>query len=672
MHDLYQMPALILTILLLPTFGHLYYRTRDIRNLLWFLAFLLVVVRASLLYATGRWEFLNESTPWNIGQAAGLMAAALFLSSLSPLSFRVGRFHILYAIPFTVPLVIYALLAHGLFQVEKPSGIMFWVFPALGFCSMIVGLMWGLAKGTLPAWLGLTVCAVIGGFAIWFYFQTGLYWPLILAECGTYLIAALLVFSVFQRVSPGVMVSFLGFALWSLPILFLFPRFQQPDVILALLRLIVMAKVATALGLILLALENELEMNKSAREREQQARRELEAYASLALSRRRVEDFDRQADQICQAVASNSRFTQVALLLLHGTGMYRLAGAAGLDAATVKALDSLAARIPVAEFLQPGSEPAAVENSEALNIDLRSWMRPGDDLERLRFTSAIAIPLRGRSAVEGVLLLAGMRNERGGESLRRDDLAPIETLTARMQSVRSQTAMLEKLIDSEKFAGLGQLAGNVTQQLNNPLTVILGYASLLEEAPGIDPQEHKGVEAILNAARSMRSTLESLQRVARSQSGELIAVSVAELLTDLAQLQRPEFLRRSIEFNVSIAPDLPNVLCRPQQLRQAILHCLQFSTDALEAVRAEGDRTVTVDATMSGPSVRIAIAHSGAGFAYPERAFDTFAPAQAAAGEMAGLGLGLCATIVRENNGQISAMNLEPTGAAIVIELEAA
>ena len=54
-------------------------------------------------------------------------------------------------------------------------------------------------------------------------------------------------------------------------------------------------------------------------------------------------------------------------------------------------------------------------------------------------------------------------------------------LVARLQAVRSQTTMLEKLIDSEKFAGLGQLAGNVTQQLNNPLTVILGYASLLEE-----------------------------------------------------------------------------------------------------------------------------------------------------------------------------------------------
>ncbi len=47
-----------------------------------------------------------------------------------------------------------------------------------------------------------------------------------------------------------------------------------------------------------------------------------------------------------------------------------------------------------------------------------------------------------------------------------DDLLPIEMLVARLQATRSQTMLFEKLIDSERFAGLGQLAGNVTQQLN--------------------------------------------------------------------------------------------------------------------------------------------------------------------------------------------------------------
>lgn len=674
MHDLYQVPALVLTVLLLPAFGHLFLRTRDIRNLLWFLAFVLIAVRSALLYSTNNWTFLSENTPWSaaVGESCGLVAAALFLSSLSPLSLRLGRLRILYAIPFTIPLVIYAVLAHWVYRGVTPHGAMFWLFPFLGFCSIVAGLLWGRAKGTLPVWLGLTICVVFGALAVSFYFRAGLFWPLILAESGTYLVAALLVFSVFRRVSPGVVLSFLGFIFWSLIIFLISPRSHEPVIHLLLLRLIILAKVATALGLILLALENELAVNKATGEREQRARRELEAYAGLELSRRRIEDFDRQADHICETVAANSRFSKVALILLHGTGMYRLVGAAGLDGATTKALDALAARIPVADFLRTGSASPAAENSQAVHLDLHPWMAPGDDLERLRFTSAIAVPLQGRAVMEGALLLAGTRNGQAIEVLRHDDLAPIEMLTARMQSVRSQTRMLERLIDSEKFAGLGQLAGNVTQQLNNPLTVILGYASLLEEAPGLEPKERKGLDAILNAARSMRSTIESLQRVARTPNSQLSAVSLTELLSDMEHLHRSEFLNRSIEFQVIVPNDLPRALCQPQQLRQAILHCLQFAMEALEAVRSEQNRTVTLEAAEAGPNVRITIAHSGRGFAHTERAFDPFVPVQAAAGETVGLGLSLCANILRENNGQATAINLDPTGAAIVLELEAA
>jgi len=275
------------------------------------------------------------------------------------------------------------------------------------------------------------------------------------------------------------------------------------------------------------------------------------------------------------------------------------------------------------------------------------------------------------------------------QSLHSDDVMPVEMLTARLQAVRSQTMMLEKLIDSEKFAGLGQLAGNVTQQLNNPLTVILGYASLLDETSSLDPKTRKAVESILNEARRMRSTLESLSRISRRQNDQLAAVSIEELLADMEQLHRTEFLRRSIDFRLSIAPGLPKVLCHAQQLRQAVLHCLQFAIEAADSqgTAASADRTgsgsplksqsrpetksVRLEATREGNVVQILVSHSGPGFLYPERAFDPFVPSQAT-GETAGLGLGLCATILREHNGRASAINLEPRGAAIILELQAA
>jgi signal transduction histidine kinase len=432
------------------------------------------------------------------------------------------------------------------------------------------------------------------------------------------------------------------------------------------------------MGMILLALEDELAINRAGRERERRARQELEAYTKLILARRRVEDFDRQGSEVCEIIVEHSRFAQAALLL-HAGGRFRLAGYAGLDEATAKALDSMAARIPASGFLAAGTAPSAVEQSQAVRLDLTPWLLPGDDLKRLGLTSVLAVPMINRSVTEGALLLSDIRPLKDAapgqalEALRADDLLPIEMLIGRLQATRSQTMMFEKLIDSEKFGHLGQLASNVTQQLNNPLTVILGYASLLDETATLGPQDRKGVASILTEARHMRTTLESLSRISRPNGDQLAAISIVELLSDMEELHRSEFLQRSIDFRLSIAPSLPRVVCSPQQLRQAIRHCLQFAMEAVEhSSTASGPRTIRLEAASEGNLLQILIAHSGAGFPHPERAFDPFATTTQNGGKTAGLGLSLCATILRDNNGRASAINLEPSGAAIILEMQAA
>jgi signal transduction histidine kinase len=682
MPDYYHVPALLLIMLLLPAFGYLFLRSRNTRTLLWFLGFLLGACQMLLHYKFGWWDLSSESRPWVMAAAlsCGLASSALFFGSLSPLRFRLGKVQVLYVIPFTLPLLAYAVLYAGVFKSVAPSGPLFLIFPGLGVISLVVGLFWGRAKGALPFWTGSIVCAIFGAVALWMCFRMGLIRPVILVETGNHFITLILLVFVYRRLSPGVVLSAMGFTAWSLSSLELLPWVGlHPSLELNLIHIIVMGKVVAAVGMILLALEDELATNKASRDREHRARLELAAYTNLILSRRRVEDFDLQANEICQTVVDHSRFAQAALLLLQSSGLYRVAGAAGFSAATVKALNSLAARIPVADFLPPGSAPPAVGDSHTVRVDLEPWLQPGDDLKRLRFTSALAVPMNGRSATEGALILAEMRNSQPhcADPLRADDLLPIETLTTRLQAGRSQTVMLEKLIDSEKFAGLGQLAGNVTQQLNNPLTVILGYASLLEEASGLAPVERKGVEAILSEARRMRSILESLTRVAQSQGDRLSAVSVPELLADLEQLHRSEFLHHAVEFHINIAPSLPRALCRPQQVRQAILHCLQFAFEAVEspnrgpATSLPEGKSIRLEATAEGNHVQILVGHSGAAFLHPDRAFDPFVPAQAA-GETTGLGLSLCATILRDNHGRASAVNLEPRGAAIILELQVA
>jgi two-component system NtrC family sensor kinase len=674
MQDWYQIPALILTALLLPAFGRLYLRSRDTRTLLWFLAFLFTFIRMALLYPLGAWDFNDGTHPWRAatGQACALLSSALFLGSLSPLRFRVGKLRILYVIPYIAPMIAYAILAYGVFRGVAPHGPLFWIFPGLGVVSLAVAFFWDFEPGSLPTWIATLACVVFGGFAIWFCFRGGLYPPLVLAESGNDVVTALLIVFVFRRFSCGVTISFAGFIGWASPVLLSFPIIAfHPDLKLNLIRVIVMAKVVTALGLILLALENEIAANQARSERERRTRIEMEAYTQLILSRRRVEDFDRQSNEICRTVVENSRFAQAALFLLQPSGRFRLAGQAGLDQATEKALAAFVGRIPPDSFPPPGLSRPAVASTTSLQWDLEPWLAPGDDLAHLRFTSVFVVPMQGRECSEGALILSGMRQNTLLEPLHPDDLLPLEMLAARLQAVRTQTALLEKLIDAEKFAGLGQLAGNVTQQLNNPLTVILGYATLLEETPKLGEHERRGVEAILSEARHMRSTLQSLSQLSRSPVGPRSAVSVPDLLTDMERLHRADFLQRSIQFQLKIAPGLPRVLSNAQQLHQAVLHCLHFAMDAVEHLEPGCERRVRMEAAAEAGRVQITVAHSGKGFHHPERAFDPYLPAIGGI-ETSGLGLSLCATILRDNEGKASAINLGPQGAAILLDLQTA
>jgi len=647
-----------------------------------------------LFFNFAQWNFSDPTLPWMIAasKTCNQISSSLFLASLSPLHFRVGRFNILYVIPYTIPLVISSILLEGVFQGVEPTGPLFLIFPALAAITVVAILFWSTKNGGRTAWLAGAACTVLGCIDLAIFFHSGARSALVFVFSTNHIATALLLVCVFRRLTPGVVLSTAGFAAWSLTLVHLAPG-DHATLNIHLVHVIVMSKLVAAMGMILLALEDELLVNKAAEERERKTRVEVMAYSSLMLYQSRTAEFDQQGTEICQTVVTHSRFAQAALLLLDGSGRwYCVAGSAGLDAATVAALSALATRIPMKGFLTPGSAPSAVEHSQTLKLDLDPWLEPGDDLKRLRFDAVLAVPMPGRTGTEGTLLLAGMRNsqtDRQGQlihSLRADDLLPVEMLVARLQSVRSQTMMLEKLIDSEKLSTLGLLAGSITHQLNNPLAVVMGFASLLQGDTDLDLEERKCVEAILSESRRMSSILESLSRVLRPKADKLAAVSVAQLLGDLGELHRSEFLQRSIDFQLKIDPELPNALCRAQEMRLAVLQCLQFAIEAVEHPDSallgfngsvsdkqspNAVKFIRLEATSMENRVQILVAHSGPGFLNPERAFDSTNHTQKA-GDVKTLGLNLCAAILRDNNGRTSAINLEPRGAAIILDLQTA
>jgi signal transduction histidine kinase len=675
MLDDYQIPATALITALLLAFGYLDLRFRSVRIRLWLVAMVCVEIHSVLFWRVSNshsanlpWGFgggLSPTSPWMaaVGESALMFASALFLASLSPLTFRIGKLRVMYVIPYTIPLVAYSVLIYGVTRTPGPT--LLWVYVGLAAWALVAGMAWSVAKGMMPVWLSTVVVGAAALVSAPFFLHGSVYWPLVVVQSGNMVMVALLLMYTFRRLSPGVFLATLGFLAWSIPpILGLDNPTSLTLGALYLARTMILGKVAAAIGLILIVLEDEIAKNQLAGFRERRVRLELEAYSRLLMTARSLEEFDRESGNLCAAVAEHSRFSKVALLTRTTQGNFTLIGAAGLDGATVAALDALAQRLQSASFDM--GRPKLAPDANTLDMDLEPWLTPGDDLERMKLVRMGAVPMLGpERTVEGAVLLAGLRNPQ--EELRADDLLAVESLAGRIQAARSQALMLGKLIDSERFAGVGQLATNVAQELNNPLTVILGYAGLLEESVA-NTTDARAAEAILSEARRMKALLERIAMFSRHTTERFATFSAGDLMADMEQLHRMDFLRYAIDFRMSVAPDLPPLVGNAHQIRQALMHAVQYAIESVQRVGADQAREVRLGATARDGHVRILVGHSGRSFAHPERAFDSLSTGVLGT-DAAGIGLSLCAAIIREHNGRIEAMNLEPNGAAVALEL---
>jgi signal transduction histidine kinase len=727
MLDDYQIPAIALIAAMMLAFSYLHSRFRSVRTLLWMLALGCAEVQALLLWMISNWAVKpGAGTPPAIqamsaaAETALMLSSAFFLASLSSLSFPVGRMRVLFVFPYIVPVLLYVGLYFGVSQ--HPTGPLLQLYIFLAYSAVGAAFFWSLQKGEVPTWIAAPVVLLGGIVSAPFFLQGNVYWPLLVVESGNMLMSALLVIFCFRRLSPGVFLATSGFVAWALPPFFLMQPADKLGITgLMLTRIAILGKVVLAIGLILLVLEDEVEKNETAQRRERRVRMELEAYARQSLTARSLEDFDRESSQLCALIAEQSPFASAGLIVRTASGAFTLVGYAGFDGATAGALDALAQRLPVTCFTTPDREmtppsdelashatedglaaptqdraedppttpsrktPSSapghtgafarilVPESSLLDLDLKPWFTPGDDLERLGLTRISAIPLLGPllspdDSAEGALLLTAPRSPIA--SLHADDLLPLEILAGRLQAARAQALMLGKLIDSERFAGVGQLASNVAQQLNNPLTVILGYSALLEDSAS-NLAESRGAEAISVEARRMKAILARLSRFSRLSTERFNSFSVADLVADIEQMHRTDFLRHSIEFRLTVAPDIPPIFGNAHQIRQALLHATQYAIDSAMRVGPNVEKSVRIEAGTSHSEdgrVEVLIAHSGQGFAHPERAFESLSSGFAAS-ETTGIGLSLSAAIVREHRGNITAVNYEPTGAGVILSL---
>jgi two-component system NtrC family sensor kinase len=234
------------------------------------------------------------------------------------------------------------------------------------------------------------------------------------------------------------------------------------------------------------------------------------------------------------------------------------------------------------------------------------------------------------------------------------------------KDVTDEREVSRRLFHAEKMSAVGQLAGGVAHEINNPLGGILAFAQLMgrEDRP---PEDLENLRLIQDAAMRAKRIVESLLRFSRRpREEEKGPVDLSQVVEDALFLLQSSFKEGRFEVVRAFQPAV--ALGNANQLQQIVVNLV---VNALQAMGASG--RLTVSTGPAGPGlVRLAVADTGPGVR-PEIAKRIFEPffTTKAEGQGTGLGLSICYQIAEEHGGAIR-VEPSPVGACFAVELPAA
>jgi signal transduction histidine kinase len=226
----------------------------------------------------------------------------------------------------------------------------------------------------------------------------------------------------------------------------------------------------------------------------------------------------------------------------------------------------------------------------------------------------------------------------------------------------------EALHQREKLAALGSLLAGVAHELNNPLSVVVARAVMLEEQG--HPATRVAAQKIRTAAERCARIVRTFLAMARQQPPERGPVAVNEVVSAALDMTAYAVRTSNIEVAVDLAGDIPTVLADADQLHQVLLNLIVNAQQVLQD--RPGKRRIQVASRFDPDAlvIRIAVADNGPGI--PEhlraRVFEPYFTTKPS-GLGTGVGLAVSHGIVTAHGGTLTLDCPEMGGAVFTITL---
>jgi PAS domain S-box-containing protein len=240
------------------------------------------------------------------------------------------------------------------------------------------------------------------------------------------------------------------------------------------------------------------------------------------------------------------------------------------------------------------------------------------------------------------------------------DLPPTYVVIAR--DITREKQLENKMSETEKLAGIGQLAAGIAHQLNTPLGSILLSAQMLEESvPGED--ESEDIHRIIRQTEQCRGIIKGLLNFARPSGVERTRVSLASVVRETVYLMEKTLKVADVTVEIREETDT-DVRGNRNELDQVFFNLL---ANAVDAMPRGGAITIVLREGAPG-EVEVEFRDTGEGIK-PEHKDRVFLPffTTKEYGKGTGLGLSIVARIVHEHGGRIVLQDVRGGGTSFLL-----
>ncbi|OFZ56649.1 MAG: hypothetical protein A2328_03540 [Bdellovibrionales bacterium RIFOXYB2_FULL_36_6] len=261
-----------------------------------------------------------------------------------------------------------------------------------------------------------------------------------------------------------------------------------------------------------------------------------------------------------------------------------------------------------------------------------------------------------------------MRNKTGEATnilLIGKDIGNVKNLREKLRQKEKILQLQTKIALSEKMASVGRLAGGIAHEINNPLTVTLGYAQLLLKNKDKTDPDYKKLKEIADQSVRCKMLIEKLTVFSRFSGSQLKEENINELIEMAINAVKSLTAGKSIKIVRKYNNKLPDILADRNQLVYAITNLLENACEAME----ENSGVIEILTEKEDNFVKISIIDNGIGIKKDsvEVIFEPFFTTKTH--KQAGLGLSMCYEIVKKHNGEMLCKSKPEKGSIFEIML---